>query len=145
MQLHTVVPDVVQKPYCDAANPLPVIPGHTWSYLVIHGHNWSYLVLFSLYRSVRDSIYLVRKFERVWAHTTSSVSLFHGSTTLNRYSRITPRYRMCARYFQRSLSTLQQYNTIQYNTIQYNIVYFQHRTKLHYNNNCYPSLGWLEL
>ena len=37
-----------------------------------------------------------------------------------------------------------QYNTIQYNTIQYNIVYFQHRTQLHYNNNVYPTLGWLE-
>ena len=37
-----------------------------------------------------------------------------------------------------------QYNTIQYNTIQYNIVYFQQRTQLHYNNNFYPTLGWLE-
>ena len=37
-----------------------------------------------------------------------------------------------------------QYNTIQYNTIQYNIVYFQQRTQLHYNNNVYPTLGWLE-
>ena len=30
------------------------------------------------------------------------------------------------------------------NTIQYNIVYFQQRTQLHYNNNFYPTLGWLE-
>ena len=29
-------------------------------------------------------------------------------------------------------------------TIQYNTVYFQQRTQLHYNNNFYPTLGWLE-
>ena len=29
-------------------------------------------------------------------------------------------------------------------TIQYNIFYFQHRTQLHYTNNFYPTLGWLE-
>ena len=36
-------------------------------------------------------------------------------------------------------------NETSVDTIQYNIAYFQHRTKLHYNNNnFYPTLGWLE-
>ena len=55
-------------------------PSGIYPYQIIP--TWSYLVLFPLYLSARDSIYFVRNFERVWARTTSSGSLFHGSTTL---------------------------------------------------------------
>ena len=64
-----------------------------------------------------------------------SISILHGIAIL-RYNHISNDQTILGRYIVRS--------GVSSNSIN-NIVYFQHRTQLHYNNNFYPTLGWLEM